>query len=147
MLAKKIILVEDNKSDIDLTLRAFKKANIQNPIVILEDGKDALDYLFCQDKYATNDINEQPELILLDLKLPIIDGIQVLKEIRNNKKTRHYIVIILTSSKEESDLVTSYDLGVNSYIRKPVDFTEFVDVIKQIGMYWILLNESPNSIN
>lgn len=147
MLAKKIILVEDNKSDIDLTLRAFKKANIQNPIVILEDGKDALDYLFCQDKYATNDINEQPELILLDLKLPIIDGIQVLKEIRSNKKTRHYIVIILTSSKEESDLVTSYDLGVNSYIRKPVDFTEFVDVIKQIGMYWILLNESPNSIN
>jgi two-component system, response regulator len=147
MLAKKIILVEDNKSDIDLTLRAFKKANIQNPIVILEDGKDALDYLFCQDKYAANDINEQPELILLDLKLPIIDGIQVLKEIRSNKKTRHYIVIILTSSKEESDLVTSYDLGVNSYIRKPVDFTEFVDVIKQIGVYWILLNESPNSIN
>ncbi len=147
MLAKKIILIEDNKSDIDLTLRAFKKANIHNPIVILEDGKDALDYIFCQEKYADNDSIEEPELILLDLKLPIIDGIQVLKEIRNNEKTRHYIVIILTSSKEESDLITSYNLGVNSYIRKPVDFTEFVDVIKQIGIYWILLNESPNSIN
>jgi two-component system response regulator len=147
MNTKKIILIEDNKSDIDLTLRAFKKAQIQHPIVVLEDGKEALDYLFCQEDYASNDISDEPKLILLDLKLPIIDGIQVLKEIRNNEKTRHYIVIILTSSKEESDLIMSYNLGVNSYIRKPIDFTEFVDVIKQIGNYWILLNESPNSIN
>lgn len=144
---KKIILIEDNKSDIDLTLRAFKKAQIPNPIVVLEDGKEALDYLFCQENYATNDSSEEPELILLDLKLPIIDGIQVLKEIRSNEKTRRYIVIILTSSKEESDLIMSYNLGVNSYIRKPVDFTEFVNLIKQIGNYWILLNESPHSIN
>jgi CheY-like chemotaxis protein len=144
---KKIILIEDNKSDIDLTLRAFKKAQISNPIVVLEDGKEALDYLFCQENYASNDLSEEPELILLDLKLPIIDGIQVLKEIRSNEKTRRYIVIILTSSKEESDLIMSYNLGVNSYIRKPVDFTEFVNLIKQIGNYWILLNESPHSIN
>ncbi len=147
MFTKKIILIEDNKSDIDLTLRALKKANIQNPIVTLEDGKEAIDYLFCQENYASNDIAQEPELILLDLKLPIIDGIQVLKEIRNNAKTQHYIVIILTSSREESDLFTCYNLGVNSYIRKPVDFTEFVNVIKQIGNYWILLNESPNPIN
>lgn len=147
MPSKKIILIEDNKSDIDLTLRAFRKAQILNPIVVLEDGKEALDYLFCQENYATNDSSEEPELILLDLKLPIIDGIQVLKEIRSNEKTRRYIVIILTSSKEESDLIMSYNLGVNSYIRKPVDFTEFVNLIKQIGNYWILLNESPHSIN
>jgi CheY-like chemotaxis protein len=147
MNRKKIVLIEDNKSDIDLTLRAFKKAQIQNPIVVLEDGKEALDYLFCQENYASNDFSEEPELILLDLKLPIIDGIQVLKEIRSNEKTRRYIVIILTSSKEESDLIMSYNLGVNSYIRKPVDFTEFVNLIKQIGNYWILLNESPHSIN
>lgn len=147
MLNKKIILIEDNKSDIDLTLRAFKKAQIQYPIVVLEDGKEALDYLFCQENYVSNDISDEPKLILLDLKLPIIDGIQVLKEIRNNEKTRHYIVIILTSSREESDLIVSYNSGVNSYIRKPVDFTEFVEVIRQIGNYWIVLNESPNSIN
>jgi two-component system response regulator len=147
MPSKKIILIEDNKSDIDLTLRAFRKAQILNPIVVLEDGKEALDYLFCQENYATNDSSEEPELILLDLKLPIIDGIQVLKEIRSNEKTRRYIVIILTSSKEESDLIMSYNLGVNSYIRKPVDFTEFVNLIKQIGNYWIMLNESPHSIN
>jgi two-component system response regulator len=145
MSTKRILLIEDNKSDIDLTLRAFKKANIENPVVILEDGKEALDYIFSRDKYQNNTNLEDPELILLDLKLPIIDGIQVLKEIRSNEKTRHYIVIILTSSKEESDLIMSYNLGVNSYIRKPVDFNQFVEVIKQIGVYWILLNESPIS--
>jgi CheY-like chemotaxis protein len=145
MSTKRILLIEDNKSDIDLTLRAFKKANIENPVVILEDGKEALDYIFSRDKYQNNTNLEDPELILLDLKLPIIDGIQVLKEIRSSEKTRHYIVIILTSSKEESDLIMSYNLGVNSYIRKPVDFNQFVEAIKQIGVYWILLNESPIS--
>ncbi len=145
MSTKRILLIEDNKSDIDLTLRAFKKANIENPVVILEDGKEALDYIFSRDKYQNNTNLEDPELILLDLKLPIIDGIQVLKEIRSNEKTRHYIVIILTSSKEESDLIMSYNLGVNSYIRKPVDFNQFVEAIKQIGVYWIILNESPIS--
>ncbi len=145
MSTKRILLIEDNKSDIDLTLRAFKKANIENPVVILEDGKEALDYIFSRDKYQNNTYLEDPELILLDLKLPIIDGIQVLKEIRSNEKTRHYIVIILTSSKEESDLIMSYNLGVNSYIRKPVDFNQFVEAIKQIGVYWIILNESPIS--
>jgi two-component system response regulator len=145
MSTKRILLIEDNKSDIDLTLRAFKKANIENPVVILEDGKEALDYIFSRDKYQNNTNLEDPELILLDLKLPIIDGIQVLKEIRSNEKTHHYIVIILTSSKEESDLIMSYNLGVNSYIRKPVDFNQFVEAIKQIGVYWILLNESPIS--
>lgn len=145
MSTKRILLIEDNKSDIDLTLRAFKKANIENPVVILEDGKEALDYIFSRDKYQNNTNLEDPELILLDLKLPIIDGIQVLKEIRSNEKTRHYIVIILTSSKEESDLIMSYNLGVNSYIRKPVDFNQFVEAIKQIGIYWIILNESPIS--
>jgi two-component system response regulator len=145
MSTKRILLIEDNKSDIDLTLRAFKKANIENPVVILEDGKEALDYIFSRDKYQNDKNLEDPELILLDLKLPIIDGIQVLKEIRSNEKTRHYIVIILTSSKEESDLIKSYNLGVNSYIRKPVDFNQFVEAIKQIGVYWIILNESPIS--
>jgi CheY-like chemotaxis protein len=147
MTTKKIVLIEDNKSDIDLTLRAFKKANIENPIVVLEDGKEALDYLFRKESNNINEIEEDPELILLDLKLPIIDGIEVLKEIRKNEKTRHYIVIILTSSKEETDLIESYNMGVNSYIRKPVDFNQFVEVIKQIGIYWILINESPISIN
>jgi CheY-like chemotaxis protein len=147
MMTKKIVLIEDNKSDIDLTLRAFKKANIENPVVVLEDGKEALDYLFRKESNNINEIEEDPELILLDLKLPIIDGIEVLKEIRKNEKTRHYIVIILTSSKEETDLIESYNMGVNSYIRKPVDFNQFVEVIKQIGIYWILINESPISIN
>jgi two-component system response regulator len=147
MTNKKILLIEDNKSDIDLALRAFNKANIENPVVVLEDGKEALDYLFCKDKFAANDASDEPGIILLDLKLPIIDGIQVLKEIRQNEKTRRYVVVILTSSKEEDDLLKSYNLGVNSYIRKPVDFSEFVDVIKQIGHYWILLNEYPPSKN
>lgn len=144
MKTKNILLIEDNPSDIALALRAFQKAQIVNPIVVLEDGQEALDYIFCKEKYKDRDINDSPALILLDLKLPIVNGMEILKEIRANPITRSYIVVILTSSKEDQDIFNGYEIGTNSYIRKPVDFNEFTEVIKQIGFYWLLLNESPN---
>ena len=143
MKTKNILLIEDNPSDIALALRAFQKSQIINPIVVLEDGQEALDYIFCKEKYKDRDINDSPALILLDLKLPIVDGMQVLKEIRDNPITRSYIIVILTSSKEDQDILHGYEIGTNSYIRKPVDFNEFTEVIKQIGFYWLLLNEPP----
>lgn len=145
MKTKSILLIEDNPSDIALTMRAFEKANIINEVVVKEDGQEALDYLFAKNDYAERDIYDLPALILLDLKLPIISGLDVLKNIRENPITKRCLVVILTSSKEELDLTKGYDLGVNSYIRKPVDFNQFVEVVKQLGFYWLLLNEYPNS--
>lgn len=138
-----ILLVEDNSSDIDLTKRAFEKSNIFNPLVVVEDGEEALEYLFCEGRYSNRDKNQMPALVLLDLKMPGIGGLEVLKRIRENAHTKRLLVVILTSSKEEQDVAMGYDLGINSYIRKPVDFQKFADVIKQLGMYWLVLNEPP----
>lgn len=138
-----ILLVEDNPDDVDLTLRAFQKSNLKNPIEVVNDGASALDYVFCRGTYAARDPQVIPAVILLDLKLPKVDGIEVLKEIRNNPKTRIIPVVILTSSTEEQDLANSYRNGANSYIRKPVDFNKFIESVQQLGLYWLLLNEIP----
>lgn len=137
-----ILLVEDNPDDVELALHALKRNNILNPIVVARDGQEALDYLNYQGKYADSK-HDSPALILLDLKLPKVDGIEVLRNIKANNILKQVPVVILTSSKEEKDLVESYDLGVNSYIRKPVDFDQFVETVRYIGYYWLLLNESP----
>jgi CheY-like chemotaxis protein len=137
-----ILLVEDNPDDVELALHALKRNNILNPIVVARDGQEALDYLFYGGKYADSK-HEVPALILLDLKLPKVDGIEVLRKIKEENSLKKVPVVILTSSKEEKDLVESYDLGVNSYIRKPVDFDQFVETVRYIGYYWLLLNESP----
>jgi two-component system response regulator len=138
-----ILLVEDNPDDVDLTLRAFRKSKIANEIVIARDGVEALDYLFATGRHAGRDSNSLPQLVLLDLKLPRLDGLQVLERIRGNPKTRLLPVVILTSSTEEPDLLTGYSLGANSYIRKPVDFQEFVVAVRRLGLYWLLLNQPP----
>lgn len=134
-----ILLVEDNPNDRLLMERAFNKSNLGNPMVIVHDGQQALDYLF-NNKGKSESL---PVLILLDLKLPKVDGLEVLQKIRAHERTQLLPVVILTSSKEQDDLVRSYKLGVNSYIRKPVNFNEFVDVVQQLGLYWLILNESP----
>jgi two-component system, response regulator len=144
--AKTILLVEDNPSDIGLTRRALAKSHIANELVVAEDGQDALDYLFGGGAYAGRDVSQMPALVLLDLKLPKVDGLAVLKRIRTEAITRRMPVVILTSSKEEQDLAISYDLGVNSYIRKPVDFVQFAQAIEQLGLYWLVLNEEPPNV-
>ncbi len=138
-----ILLVEDNPDDVELTLRAFRKSKIANEIVVAHDGVEALDYLFATGDHAGRDNSTLPQLVLLDLKLPRIDGLQVLERIRANPKTKLMPVVILTSSTEQPDLKTSYSLGANSYIRKPVDFQEFVVAVSRIGLYWLLLNQPP----
>ena len=139
-----ILLVEDNPDDEALTLRAFKKNNITNEVVVMHDGVQALDYLFCRGNYADRDPHTLPQIMLLDLKLPRIDGLEVLKQIRSHEKTKLLPVIILTSSKEEKDIIESYKLGANSYIRKPVDYTQFAQAIKHLGLYWLILNIYPS---
>ena len=137
-----IMLVEDNKVDEDLTLRAFKKNNLKNQIMVARDGAEAISFLFGTDQYAGRDMSVMPQLILLDLKLPKVDGLDVLRRIRSDPKTRLLPVVVLTSSKEEQDLIKSYSLGANSYVQKPVDFTEFVGAVTQLGCYWLILNQS-----
>ncbi|MCL4489946.1 MAG: response regulator [Chloroflexi bacterium] len=136
-----ILLVEDSPDDEALTLRAFRKNNIRNEIRVVHDGAEALDYLFGTGTYAGRDLNNRPEVILLDIKLPKIDGLEVLRRLRADERTRLIPVVILTSSREEQDLVKGYTLGANSYVRKPVDFTEFMEAVRQLGLYWLVLNE------
>ncbi len=142
MTSKIILLVEDNPSDVALTQRALARSRIANELVVAEDGQEALDYLFGAGAYAGREVNELPALILLDLKLPRVDGLQVLRQIRADERTRRLPVVILTTSKEEQDVAQSYDLGANSYIRKPVDFIQFAQAVEQMGLYWLVLNES-----
>ena len=143
MDAKIILLIEDNPSDVDLTKRALVKSRITNRLVVAGDGQEALDYLFGTMAQAGRDAQPLPTIILLDLKLPKIDGHEVLRRIRSDERTRRLPVVILTSSCEEQDLAMGYDLGVNSYIRKPVDFVQFVTAIEHLGLYWLVLNEPP----
>lgn len=140
---KIILLVEDNPDDEALTLRALKKNNILNEVVVARDGVEALNYLFGSGMYTGRDISVMPQFILLDLKLPKVDGLEVLRRLRADNRTKLLPVVILTSSKEEQDLINGYDLGANSYIRKPVDFTQFMEAVRQLGLYWLVLNESP----
>jgi two-component system response regulator len=138
---RKILLVEDNPDDVALTLRAFKKNSIANEVVVATDGQEALDWLFAQGSYEGRDISDLPAFILLDLKLPKLDGMEVLRAIRANPNTALLRVIMLTTSREEGDIIESYSLGATSYIRKPVDFDEFIAVVGQLGLYWLILNE------
>ena len=138
-----ILLVEDNARDEALTLRAMKKSNILNDVVVVRDGVEALDYLFCTGKYSSRDVTEQPQLILLDLKLPKVDGLEVLQQIRADARTKFLPVVIFTSSNEDQDKIRGYDLGANSYVRKPVDFDQFLTATRQLGLYWLVLNEGP----
>ena len=141
MSKRNILLVEDNPDDVALTLRALKKNNIANEVIIAKDGVEALDYLFGEGAYASRDPTMVPAVILLDLKLPKVDGLEVLERLRKDERTKLAPVVVLTSSKEEQDLVRSYKLGANSYIRKPVDFIQFSEAVRQLGLYWLVLNE------
>ena len=143
MSKKVVLLVEDNPDDVELTLRAFKKNNLINEMVIATDGVEALDYLFGSGAYVERDPSLLPQLVLLDLKLPRIDGLEVLRRIRADERTKLLPVVVLTSSKEEQDLVQSYTLHANSYIRKPVNFDRFIEAVRQLGLYWLVLNECP----
>ena len=143
MERKMILLVEDNPDDEALTLRALQKNNLGNLAVVVRDGMEALDFLFCMNEYADRDSQDMPRLILLDLKLPKLDGLEVLRRLRAHPRTRLLPVVILTSSKEEQDLIAGYKSQVNSYIRKPVDFDQFVETIRELGLYWLGLNEEP----
>ena len=143
METKTILLVEDNPDDVELTLYALKNNNIKNEVIVVNDGAEALDYLFGKGRYSDRNLNEMPAVILLDLKLPKIDGLEVLQKIRKNKTTKFLSVVILTSSKEEQDLISSYSLGANSYVRKPVDFNQFAEAVRNLKLYWLLINEIP----
>lgn len=143
MQHKTLLLVEDNPDDEALTLRALKKHNLANDIVVARDGQEALDYLFAEGEFAGRDSNQLPQVILLDLKLPKIDGLGVLEKIRSNTLTKNIPVVVLTSSNEEQDIIRSYNLGANSYVRKPVDFAQFMEAARQLGLFWLVINEVP----
>ena len=141
--AAEILLVEDNSSDAELTLHALKKSKVANEVHLVRDGAEALDFLFCRGAFSGRQFDSPPNLVLLDLKLPKVDGLQVLEAVKSDLRTKAIPVIVLTSSKEETDLVKTYHLGANSYIQKPVNFGEFQNVVQQLGMYWLLLNNNP----
>jgi len=138
-----ILLVEDNPDDVELTLLAFKKYKIKNEVVVIQDGAEAQDYLFAEGAYAGRDLSNMPAVILLDLKLPKIGGLEILRRIRADERTKFLPVVILTSSKEEQGLINGYKFGANSYVRKPVDFAQFTEAARQLGLYWMILNEPP----
>ncbi len=143
MTGKVILLVEDNRDDEELTLHALQANNIQNEVVVARDGVEALDFLFGTGRHAGRDVSAGLAVTLLDLKLPKVDGLEVLRRVRADERTRFFPIVILTSSTEEQDLVRGYSLGANSYIRKPVDFAQFTEAVRQLGLYWLLLNEAP----
>jgi len=143
MSTNSILLVEDNPSDVRLTRRALEQSHITNPLVVAEDGREALDYLFGLGAHQGRDVTDPPRLVLLDLKLPRVDGLEVLRQVRADERTRRLPVVILTSSQEQQDIMAGYDLGANSYVRKPVDFTQFAEAVRTLGLYWLLLNEAP----
>jgi len=140
-----ILLVEDNPDDVELTLRAFGRSRIANEVVVAKDGQEALDFLFATGVHAGRAPGANPEVVLLDLKLPKVDGLDVLRRIRADERTRRLPVVVLTSSSEERDILGSYDLGANSFVRKPVDFLQFIDAARQLGLYWLVLNEAPSA--
>jgi two-component system, response regulator len=145
--SKKILLVEDNPRDVELTRRALKKANVTNGVEVLEDGVEALKYFFGEDGQGGVAVDDLPVVVLLDLKLPRVDGLEVLRRIRASEKTNLIPVVVLTSSSEEKDIIASYNLGANSFVRKPVKFSEFAEAIRQLGLYWLILNQpAPNGI-
>ena len=138
-----ILLIEDNPDEAELAIRSLRKNNLANNLVHIDDGAEALDYIFCRGKYAGNDISFTPKVILLDLKLPRVGGLEILKQVKTDERTKSIPVVILTSSKEDSDLIEGYNLGVNSYIVKPVNFESFAKAISELGMYWVILNQQP----
>jgi len=138
-----ILLIEDNPDEAELAIRSLKKNNLANNLVHIDDGAEALDYIFCRGKYAGNDISFTPKVILLDLKLPRVGGLEILRQVKTDERTKFIPVVILTSSKEDSDLIEGYNLGVNSYIVKPVNFESFAKAISELGMYWVILNQQP----
>jgi two-component system response regulator len=138
-----ILLVEDNPNDVKLTLHAFKKQNLANHVKVVRDGAEALEFIFCTGRFADRNIEDQPKVVLLDLKLPLVDGVEVLRRIKADPRTQAIPVVVLTSSREDRDRVETYRLGVNSYIQKPVDFDQFTESVRQLGYYWLLLNQSP----
>jgi CheY-like chemotaxis protein len=138
-----ILLVEDNPADVELSLRALRAQNLSNPVHVVRDGEEALDFLFCRGPFGQRSVDQPPRLVLLDLKLPKVDGMEVLRQVKADSRTKAIPVVILTSSREERDLVESYQLGVNSYIQKPVDFDQFRQVVKQLGLYWMVVNIPP----
>src|SRR6266403_4442838 len=138
-----ILLVEDNQDDMDLALHALRREKLANHIFVVHDGEEALDFLFCRGAYSERSFDHPPKLVLLDLKLPKVDGMEVLKQVKSDTRTRTIPVVIMTSSKEERDLVAGYNLGANSYIQKPVDFDQFRETVKSVGLYWLVINQPP----
>lgn len=142
--AIEILLVEDNPNDIELALRALKKHNLANKVHVVKDGAEALNYIFGTGSYVSRDVNNKPKVVFLDLKLPKVDGLEVLRRVKSDEKTKVIPIVVLTSSTEERDIIESYQLGVNSYIVKPIDFDKFMDAVSELGLYWLLLNQPPH---